>query len=202
MSGTTVMLQSFDKFVQHNYPKLLTHAMVVTKNYEDASDLLHNVYIKIKQRIIESGYTTQRYITYFCTAISNTFFAERKAKKNRIGYVDIDECYLDLEKILEHNDESWQQQEEFHQEKEYLTKMIFKFLENKYNDKEIYIFKCYYLFYPERMTYQKLSDQTGVSITYCSKIIKEIKMDIHQNLFKFIKNYDDNRRETKISKAG
>ena len=81
MSGSTAQLESFDKFFSNNYNKLLIHAKCLEKEEGRATDLLHSVYIKIKQRIIASGYTTYRYLTYVCHALTNTFYSDHKSKK-------------------------------------------------------------------------------------------------------------------------
>jgi RNA polymerase sigma factor (sigma-70 family) len=196
MSGTTLMIETFDRFFAHNYQRLYTHALCYEKTEDRAIDLLHDTYLKIKTRIILSGFTTYRFITYCCTAITNTFYAQRKAKKNRLNYIEVEDCFQDIENQNLNTAEDWLENEEHHQQTEKLTKQIFEFLGNRYNEKEIFIFTVYYLMSNERMTYQKISNQTGVNITTCSLVIKKIKKDLRENLFKYI---NDQRRNTGVT---
>jgi len=184
MSGNTnniEALSNFDTFVMRNYGRLKTHALVYTHNDEDATDLLHDTYLKIKQFIIMSGYTTQRFITHFCKSITNTFIDQKRKKKyNFIDIEILDDTY---------EEDNYADIEEKTRENEYLCKYIFKYLERNYSEKEQYIFKVYYLYPPKsRMTYNKISQQTGISITTCSDTIKKIRYDLKLNLINFVNN--------------
>jgi len=184
VSGNTIAAQNFDDFFNANYKKLYTHSLVQTHNREEAIDLLHTTYLKLKTYIVASGYTTTRFITYVCTSISNTFIDGKRKKK----YEHV--CDTVLETHEDENDS--QELEDQQKDREYLCKYIFKYIENKYDEKQCYVFRVYYL-YPknERMTFQKISNQTGLGITYCSDTIKKIRNDVRINLHSYIRECNE-----------
>lgn len=173
ISGNTQALKDFDIFVSNNYKKLYTHAYCTTKNNEDAHDLLTDTYVKIKQFIIASGYTSTQFITHFCKSITNAYIDQKRKKQYQWLSADI------LEDFEEEN--NYCDEEELQQKREHLCKKMFQYIEKKYDPRECYVFRVYYLYPPnQRMTYQKISQQTGLGITYCSDVIRKIRLDLKQ----------------------
>jgi len=188
MTGTTA-IENYDKFVQQNYKRLYTHAYVFTHDEEDAIDLLHDTYIKVKEYIIMSGFTTQRFITHMCTSIKNRFIDNKRRKKY--------EFCTDAELYEKEDVNISEEVEEEMRENEYLCKYAFKYIERHYTEKELYVFRVYYAYPPKnRMTYAKISEQTGLGISYCSETIKAIRIDLKNNLIKFINENESNKRAT------
>lgn len=184
MTGTTA-LQNYDNFVQNNYQRLYVHALVQTHNEEEAIDLLHDTYIKIKEYIIMSGYSGTGFITHFCTSIRNRFIDMKRKKQFVMVQAD------GLEDKEYENDS--EETEEKMKENEYKCKYVFKYIENNYDERQCYVFKVYYLYPPnQRMTYAKISQQTGLGISYCSETIKTIREDLRLNLYKYIDSHGNN----------
>lgn len=171
MTGNTQALLNFDEFITQNYDKVYTHAYCTTGDEEKAHDLLQDTYLKVRNFIAMSGYTTQRFITHFCRSVTNLWI-DQKRKRN---YEYVPHDILDNSFDEDDYDEIEHQQ----QLREAKCKIIFQYIENKYDAKENYVFRVYFLFPPsERMTYQKISNQTGLTIKYCSLTIRKIRDDI------------------------
>lgn len=179
-TGSTMeILNAYDNFVQSNYDRLYTHALVTTRDREYASDLLGDVYIAIKEMIIASGYTTQRFITYFCKSITNTWIDKLRKdnSRNKRYKFETDDSLVNKE-----YEDNYMEEEHLMREREYKCNMIFNYIEQKYTDRECYIFKTYFLFPPDkRMTFQVIADMTGMSTGFCSETIKKIREDIRNN---------------------
>jgi RNA polymerase sigma factor (sigma-70 family) len=168
MNDNSEALHNFDNFITENYQKVYTHAYCTTGDEEQAHDLLQDTYIKVRTFIEASGYTTNRFITHFCKSITNAWID--KKRKRVYEYVDFN--------ILDDSIDEDNLEEEQQHIRELKCKTIFQYIEKKYDERENYIFRVYFLFPPkERMTFQKISNQTGISLNDCSIIIRKIRED-------------------------
>jgi DNA-directed RNA polymerase specialized sigma subunit len=64
--------------------------------------------------------------------------------------------------------------------------MIFEFIEENFNQKEVFVFRTYYLLKHKHLNYKTLAQVTGYSITSVSNIVKKIKKSIRENLQAYI----------------
>lgn len=177
-------VKKFDTWITANYNDLQKYC----KKYRIEEDILNTVYINVRDIIQRSGFTNTYYQTYVKRAIRNLQINEAK-KNNNKHFIDSDnEDYTNtIEERLQDNDETEKDTQEYREELMYLSKMIFKFLDEKFTDEEDkFIFRCYYLM-EGRMTYAKLQGMTGFEKSKCTRIIQNFKQEIRQNFLNWLK---------------
>lgn len=191
MTGFTLQAKEFDNWISCNYDTLVRHC----KRYRIREDEMHETYLNMKNRILLSGYTGSQYMTFFKRSLRNLMINEAK-KQNGKFYIGIDnEDYeTTIETTLQENEEIENDTKLYREEVMFLSKMIFKYImtEKKYEDEWQFVFRCYYLM-PNRFTYAKLTEITGINKNKCTKIIQTMKNDIRTNFLEWLKQ-DDNRR--------
>jgi RNA polymerase sigma factor (sigma-70 family) len=180
-------LKEFDDFFSKNYSYLKEFSKSIDPKY-DYEDLLHQVYLKCRNRIQNAGFQNTGYLNYTRCSIMNTYKTYyRENKKNII--IDInDKNYYDIiEDNLIQIQEDQDQEELLQYEFSYINTNIFEYVQKYYNQKENFVFRTYYLLKHKHLNYKTLSQATGYSITSVSKIIKKIKKDIKINLQTYLK---------------
>jgi len=191
MTGFTLQAQEFDDWISCNFNELLKYG----KRYEIENDLIIETYLNVKNRILISGYTGNQYMTFFKRSLRNLHINEKK-KQNGKFYIEIDnEDYeTTIENKLQEQDDTDRDTQLYREDVIFLSKMIFKFIENRnYNEEMQFVFRCYYLM-PNRMTYSKLHLMTGVDKVKCCRIIKTIKKDIRNGFLDWLKIEQKNGR--------
>lgn len=190
MTGFTYDAQQFDKWISCNYDNLLRYC----RRYRIEYDELNETYLNVKNRILISGYTGNQYMTFVKRSLRNLNINESKKLKNKY-FVDIDnEDYTNtVENTLQEVDETEKDTQLYREEVLYLSKMIFKYIEEKkYNSEWCFVFRCYYLM-PQRFTYKKLKDMTGIHMSQCTTIIKTMKKDIRTEFLIWLKKQNNVR---------
>lgn len=170
-------IETFNHWYEDNYCKLSKYC----KKYRIPEDTLHDTYLNIHNRIVKSGYTTTQYMTYIKRSIKNLEINTAKKNNNKF-FIDIDcEDYTNFveEKLIEVDDIEKDTQL-YREEIMEVSKKIFKYIDKKnYNDEWKFVFRCYYLM-DGRMTYEKLTEMTGLNKNKCTAIIQAMKNDIKQ----------------------
>lgn len=193
MTGETIykhLVQDFDRFFVKKYEKLLNEAVSITQHYEYSNDMVNDAYLKVRQRIWLSGYTGTNFHGFVWQSISNEWkvLCNRKKIRHFIDIDDHDNHFNDIEHAEQYllTEEEWnQKQEEYYQKIEYIVRILFNYIETKYNEKEAYLFKTYFLL---GETYKQLSVRTKYSQAYISNTIKPIKKDLKNNFTQFLKS--------------
>jgi len=207
MTGFTVDVQRFDKWVSINYKDLQRYC----KKYRIEDDILNDSYLNVRDRIIKSGFTETYFKTYILRAIRNLSINEKKKlngkhfivleNTNYEFYRDMDRMHtavfkndisFQIENKLQVQDEIEKDTMQFREDVMYFSKMLFKYIEERgYNEQDKFIFRCYYLM-EGRMTYKKLHAMTGINKNACTKVVQTFKYDIRTNFLNWLKN--DTRR--------
>ena len=183
MTGNTVDSKRFDNWIAINYNDLQNYC----KRYRIEEDLLNDVYINIKDRILRSGFTESYFQTYVKRALRNLMINEGK-KQNGKYYIDVhDNNFTNIiEGRLKEKDEIEKDTQHYREEIMYLSKMIFKYInEKKYDDEWQFVFRSYYLM-PQKFTYAKLTQMTRINKNTCTKIIQTMKKDIRTNFLTWL----------------
>lgn len=190
MSKYKDKVKEFDQFFIDNYSKLLMNANSITSHYDYSSDIVNDVYLKVRQRIELSGFTGTNYFGFCWMSIQNDWFVLCNRKKIR-HFIDIDDHdnhFNDIERAEQYllTEEEWnQKQEEYYQKIEFIVRILFNYIETNYNEKESYLFKTYFLL---GETYKQLSVRTNYSQAYISNTIKPMKRDLRNNFTEFLKS--------------
>lgn len=193
MTGSTIHqddVKRFNAWFTDNYELLNKHCI----RYSIETDTLHECYYNIQQRIVNSGYTGNQYITFVKRSLRNYEINEKK-KNNKKYFIEIenqDYCNT-IENTLKERDCDEKDTLKYREDLLYFSKMLFKYIETvkKYDEEWQFVFRCYYLT-PKRFTYAKLTKMTGINKNKCTKIIQTMKADIRDNFIEWLKN--DTRR--------
>jgi len=179
VSATTKI---YNEVFSNNYK----HFLKFSKNDEDN---VHNCYLKTLNRINKIMFTanTQTELQdklriYTKSAIFNSFKTEKKLAKSylEIGW-EAEQNLSDIDK--HHNDEK-----QYYEELEYFTIKLFEYLKKYHTQEDNYVFRVYYLYDKnnKKITYNKLSEITGFSISKVCGIIQRLKSDLKENLINYI----------------
>lgn len=194
----------FNETFSENYDTFRYYtSTVMTNNYslyndgindERVIEKVHDVYERIMQRVTVSAVTASTIIGYIKNVIRHAIYDDVRPDlvKNRIKHIhlgnDLNAGYHKvIEDVCYDNDTADKQHLQYRETSMYLSKKMFQYIELRYNEKQQYIFKCYFLM-TKKMTYQRLSEQTGYSIAYCSLTIKKIKRDLRNNFNNWLKD--------------
>jgi RNA polymerase sigma factor (sigma-70 family) len=180
-------VKEFDKFFKENYKKILNDARSITKNDLYYEDIVNENYLKIRERILRNGFNGNFY-AYVWISIKNDFSTIKKTQGKRVmkDIDDYDNNSSDIEKaeqiLLQQqywNDEN----ETYYQNIEFIVMKLFDFIETRYNEKQCYLFKTYFLL---STNYKELSEITKYSQTYISNTIKPMKKDVKNNFINYL----------------
>ena len=149
----------------------------------DSKDIVNETYLKVRSKIPDSGWTGN--ITgYTLITLKNSVITAKEQSKKFLP--------LELHRVLNEADWSMIENERDQIERQVYgdnlretSKRIFKYIETKYNDKERFIFRAYYL--NKKQTYKKVQKQTGYSIGFISETIKRMKQDLRNNKDQWMK---------------
>ncbi len=168
MTGLTIA--QFDCFYSSNYSYLEKEVC----KYSD-SDLLHDVYLNLRQRI--TGVTiTSNVMGYFLRSLKNHFINEKKKNPTTVNIDEVDQS--DIEEDFTNNQEYYNQLDNY-------TRYLFRFVESRYNDKHQHVYKSYYL--TEKATYKDISERTGFSYSTVEQYVQKINRDIKKNFNGWLK---------------
>ncbi|GHM98862.1 hypothetical protein WSM22_03520 [Cytophagales bacterium WSM2-2] len=160
MTGLTI--GQFDHFYATNYTFLKRE---VNKYADD--DLLHDVYISLRMKI--TGITiTSNVMGYFLRSLKNSF----------INSLNKQPVLVDIEQVTHYEDDFSNNQEYYNQLDNY-SRYLFRFVEQRYNEKQQHVYKSYYL--TEKATYKEIAERTGYSYSTVEQYVQKINRDIKSN---------------------
>lgn len=179
-------VKEFDQFFiqQYDYLKLFSKSINPQADYEG---LLHDVYVKCKDRITIAGFTGQTFLNFTRVALMNTYKSNYRLRQKRQQIDICDENYYGfIEENLQQKLEQEEQDQELQNTISYVNTMVYSYIDKNYNEKDKFIFKTYFLLKPKKINYRQLSEATGFSITAVNNTIKRMKVDIRTNLEQYI----------------
>lgn len=179
-------VKEFDQFFiqQYDYLKLFSKSINPQADYEG---LLHDVYVKCKDRITIAGFTGQTFLNFTRVALMNTYKSNYRLRQKRQQIDICDENYYGfIEENLQQKLEQEEQDQELQNTISYVNTMVYSYIDENYNEKDKFIFKTYFLLKPKKINYRQLSEATGFSITAVNNTIKRMKVDIRTNLEQYI----------------
>jgi RNA polymerase sigma factor (sigma-70 family) len=179
-------LKLFDEFYVKEYKYLKSFARSINPS-ADYESLLHDCYIKCRDRIEVVGYQGSDYMNFVRVTIMNQYKSNYRLQKKRI-FIDIEnpDFYNNIEQTLLQQEHFQEQQKDTDQLNSYFNTMIYEYVQERYSPKEIFIFKTYYLLKHKHLNYKTLSTVTGFSMTSVSNTIKRMKKDLKENLMSYI----------------
>jgi RNA polymerase sigma factor (sigma-70 family) len=176
----------FDEFYVENYKYLLGFSKSINPK-ADYESLTHDVYLRARTRIEENGYSGETFMNFIRVALMNLYKSQYRNEKNKI-IIDIDDedYYQCIEESLSIKEEQEEQEREKQHQTEYITAMIYEYLDKYYSQKDIFVFKTYYQLRHRYLNYKQLAIACDMSITSVSNKIKTIKKDLKRNLVSYI----------------
>jgi len=183
MTGATIV-QMYDDFFVKNYQYLLgfTKSIDVKNDYEN---LLQDVFIVCRTRIMKSGFTGNTFLNYVRVTIMNRYKTSYRDKRYSIDIEDPNHCE-EIEDILLSEHDYQQQCKDYDNEMVFLNTMAFEYVNRFFNEKENMVFRTYYVLKHKHLNYKQLSLATGYSQATVSNVIKTIKKDLRANLLTYI----------------
>lgn len=186
VTGHTKEIQAFNQFFENNYRYLRNFCKSIDPKHH-YEDTLHQCYLKAHDKIDKCGYDGDDFLNYFRVIIMNTFKGNYTQEK-KYSFIDIEDPnfipYID--NILLYNEDQEDQETELHHRNIYINSVIFEFLDKYCTQKEVFIFKSYFLLHHKKLTYKKLAEITGYSLNSVANIIKRIKKQLRKDLVSYI----------------
>lgn len=146
----------------------------------DFKDCIHDAYIKVKHRIEASGFTAPYNVTGMTLIVLRNVLIDRHKEETKRTYTCASELNGEVEQRLQYLQEVDESTGEYLDEIRYLSKEIFQYLDTRYSDKELAVFRIYFL--TPKMTYRKVAELSGFSKSFVNDAIKQIKQDLRANL--------------------
>lgn len=186
MTDHTKEILSFNQFFSDNYKYLKDFCKSINPahNYEDT---LHHCYLKAYDKISRTGYDGDDYLNYFRVILMNNYKGDYK-KERKYQMINISDpdfiSYIDNRLLfLEEQDE---QDQQLYNRNVFINSIIFDYLDKYCSQKEIFIFKSYFLLHHKKLTYKKLAEITGYSLNSVANIIKKIKKQLRRDIISYI----------------
>ena len=185
VTGMTDTLNTFNNYFSNNYNGLVKYTIMIgqsvnliEKRERWAKDILHDSYLKINNRLTMSGFTGN--LTGYTMITINNALISHYNKVVKTIPIEINTDSIDnIEDILLAQEQEHKERVVYQNEIEIISRNIFRYLSTRYNDKQKYIFRTYFL--NKKMTYKKVKKTTGYSLGFISETIKKIKQDLKYN---------------------
>ena len=179
-------VREFDEFFVKEYDYLVQFSRSIDPQ-SDFEGLLHDCYIRCKDRITVNGYSGLTFMNYMRVTLQNQYKSNYRLlqKRPQVNF-DNENYYHTIEVNLQYKNDQEQQEKELQDKVSYVNTMVWSYISEHFNQKEQFVFRTYFLLKPKRINYKQLSEATGYSITTVSNIIKRMKIDIKLNLESYI----------------
>ena len=179
-------VQEFDQFFKSNYKYLcgFSRSIDVKNDYES---LLHDSYLRCRDRIAKNGYQGKDYLNYTMVTIMNLYKTQYTQSRNyqKIEFENPD-YQSNIEYQLQLKESQEQQEQELYYRAIFLNTMVFEYLDRYCTPREIFIFKTYFLLKHKRLNYEQLSQATNLSVKTVSTTIKKVKKELQRNIISYI----------------
>ena len=178
MTGVTLTI---DQYYCSNYNKLLQYC----NKYHIEEDEINNTYLKLKRVVSKTGMTESDYFKYIRKAFWNQIRDDHKARKRK-GYTVPIEDNINLAEEVLHEVLEWETEEQqYREELQYFSKMLFKYIDTRgiFTDIDVFILKSYVFC---DITYRELEQKIGISEDVCKKTMRKFRADIRLNFIKWL----------------
>lgn len=180
-TGTT----KIDKWYIQNMEMLKTYC----SKYNMEEDVVNEVYLKLNGRIkYLTGMTDNEMFMYVRKSLWNYVRDNHKKEKRivkKIGYgIPMEGNENIVEETLNEMDFN---EEEYHNELEWFTKKVFKYIKERgiFTDMEVFILKSYVW---TDCTYAELENKIGISQDVCKKTMRKFRQDLRWNFLTWLNN--------------
>lgn len=173
-------ITTVDSYFNCNYEKIKDYC----NKYNIDEDKINDVYVNMKKRLTSlTGLTDTEYFQYVRRSIWNSIRDDARKRKRRGFNVYIEDENVNLieKKLLEEDFNN----QEYINEIQYLTKMLFKYIDERgiYDDREVFILKSYAW---TTKSYDQLEKEIGISKNICKKTMMKFRNDLRFNFVKWL----------------
>ena len=179
-------VREFDEFFVKEYDYLVQFSRSIDpqSQYED---LLHDCYLRCKDRITVNGYSGLTFMNFMRVTIMNTYKSNYRLQQKRPQiHFDNENYYATIETNLQIKRDQEQQEMEYQSQVSFINTMLYGYIDENFDERDRFVFKTYFLLRNKKMNYKTLAEVSGFSITTVSNIIKRMKQDIKMNLENYI----------------
>ena len=173
--------------LEQYYNKNIDVLNAFCNKYNLQEDYISDTYIKVRNTLTQTGLTEQDYFKYIRRAIWTRFIDDTRLKYNKVMINVIDETSYQkqIEKSLRDRDEWDNEGKLYAWEMEYLSRMLFQYIEKvgTYSDIEVFIFKTYAI---NGYTYTEIHNMFGISIDVGKKIMQKFRKDLRENFLNYV----------------
>ena len=168
------------------YEKNIDVLNAYCNKYKINEDHVSNTYLKLKRTLTASGLTEQDYYRFIRRSIYNSHLDEKQMLYTRktFNYVDDKHKTNQIETALRERDEWDIEGKQFAWELEYLTRMLFKYIDTQnYSEMEVFIFKSYAI---SQFSYKEINEKFGITIDTAKNIMRKFRKDLRANFLKYV----------------
>ena len=178
--------KEFDMFFVSEYDYLLSFAKSIDPK-SDYESLLHDVYLRCKDRILVAGFDGDSYINFIRVSLMNQYKSNYRLEQKRpkVDFNDVN-YYHNIEEHLQLKRDQERQEQDYQDSVSFINTMLFSYIDENFDERDRFIFKTYFLLKNKKMNYKTLAEATGGSLTAVSNTIKKMKADIKMNLELYI----------------
>ena len=154
--------------------------------YKINEDHISNTYFRLRKTLISSGLTEQDYFNIIRRSVWNSHLDEKQMLYTRktFNYVDDKHKTNQIETALRERDEWDIEGKQFAWELEYLTRMLFKYIDTQnYSEMEVFIFKSYAI---SQFSYKEINEKFGITIDTAKNIMRKFRKDLRANFLKYV----------------
>jgi RNA polymerase sigma factor (sigma-70 family) len=179
-------INKFNEFYVNQYKYLLGFSRSINPQ-ADYESLLHDCYLKCRDRIEKNGFDGLDYMNFVRVTIMNQYKSNyRNIKKKQLVDIEDPDYYNTIESVSLTKEIQQEQQNEIYNKNIYLNTIIFEYVDKNFTARDQFIFKTYYLLKHKHLNYKTLSEVTGYSITSVSNTIKRMKKAIRTDIMSYI----------------
>lgn len=188
-------LAEFNRIFSRDYEEIIAQTKTMIKTYDDdiAADIVHKCYEKLHKAITKRGFKGENYRGFIYLSVRNEhlmtcnynnrwrmvyYQGESDTEKDLLHQVDHILCEKEIDAL-----DTLEYQENLME----ITKELFKFIEQRFPEQDLFLFTEYYLGENKRTTYKELADKIGMSDSTVSNKMKAMKKSIRKDFITFLK---------------
>lgn len=180
-TGYTDQVKQFDAFLFKKYNEIRSQTQQIFWNEDGFEDALQDNVLRVRDRIIKSGFTSSNYQGYLWLANSNSYKLQQKRKTWSTHTVYNSDLIANLD-VPNSDDHT---SEDYYSKVDKKVKHLFNYLDEYHSDLAQQLFIDYYL--NGKNTYQKIVEQSGLNFSTVKKNMSLLKRDLKLNLNGYIK---------------
>lgn len=181
------------------YNKNINQLNDLCDKYKWGRDLIGDTFPKVRENLSQlTGLTETDYFRYIRRAIYNKMIDNTRCKQNKVIYYSYDENPIDeqqqylqntIEQQLIDNQEYEEDSKLYYMENEYLSRLLFKYIEQSknFNEIETFIFRTYAL---SGLTYKEIEDRFKLPKDKPKNVMRKFRKDLKTNFITYVKQHD------------